>query len=177
MSKIPEGIPKTAYGALKSIVGEDYCADDPAITENYVKSGEGQDTLYQRGVMPPGVVVLPQNTAEVQKIVRVCYHYNLPYSVASSFWATHCGGKTPFHVTLDLARMRSMKWDEKHMVAIVEPGCIYSPLQAEAQERGLYTLTPGGGSQASVVANHLTYNYSPLSYRLGFPTRRILAVE
>ncbi len=177
MSKVLEGIPKVAFNALKAIVGEEFITDDPAITENYVKSGEGHDTIYQRGVRPPAVVVMPKSTDEVQKIVRLCYHYNLPYSVASSFWATHCGGKTPFHVTLDLARMRKMEWDEKQILAIVEPGCIYSPLQAEAQERGLYTLTPGGGSQASVLANHLTYNYSPLSYRLGFPTRRILAVE
>ena len=91
---------------------------------------------------------MPKDTEEVRKIVKVCYRYHLPYTPIGAFWGVHCGGKVPFHVSIDLSRMRSLEWDEKHMAAIVGPGLIHSPLQAEAQERGLYTMTPGGGSQA-----------------------------
>jgi hypothetical protein len=177
MAKVKEKVPKTAYKAFKNIVGPEWLTDDPAITESYTKSGELQDTLYQRSHMPPGVVVMPKSTEEVQKIVKVCNRYHLPFSPIGSFWGTHCGGKVPFHVCIDLSRMRYLEFDDKHMVAIVGPGQIHSPLQAAAQEKGLYTMTPGGGSQAAVIGNMLTYGMSPLCYRLGGASRRILGVE
>ncbi|MFH2127117.1 MAG: FAD-binding oxidoreductase, partial [Pseudomonadota bacterium] len=177
MPKVTEKVSKAAYNALQNIVGPEWVTDDVAITESYVKGGEIHDCIYQRGQQPPGVVVMPNNTEEVQKIVKVCMRYHLPYTPIGAFWGVHCGGKVPFHVSIDLSRMRSLEWDEKHMVAIVGPGQIHSPLQAEAQERGLYTMTPGGGSQAAVIGNMLTCNYSPLNYRLGLATRRILGVE
>ncbi|MDY7036668.1 MAG: hypothetical protein SV375_10975, partial [Thermodesulfobacteriota bacterium] len=42
---------------------------------------------------------------------------------------------------------------------------------------GLYTTVPGGGSQVSVVANMINCGYSPLNYRNGLPSRRVLGVE
>jgi len=177
MPKVEEKIPLKAYRAFENIIGPEWINDDPAMTESYVKAGEWSDCLYRRSQIPPGAVVMPKNTEEVQGIVKVCNRYDLPFSPAGAFYGTQCGGKVPFHVVIDLSRMRSLEWDEKNMVAIVGPGQIHSPLQAEAQERGLYTLTPGGGSQAAVIGNMLTYNFSPLKYRLGMPSRRILGVE
>jgi hypothetical protein len=177
MPKVTEKVSRAAYNALVNIVGPEWVTDDAAITESYVKGGEIHDCIYQRGQQPPGVVVMPKNTEEVQRIVKVCFRYHLPYTPIGAFWGVHCGGKVPFHVSIDLSRMRGLDWDERHMAAIVEPGLIHSPLQAEAQERGLYTMTPGGGSQAAVIGNMLTCNYSPLNYRLGLATRRILGVE
>jgi FAD/FMN-containing dehydrogenase len=43
--------------------------------------------------------------------------------------------------------------------------------------RGLYITVPGGGSQVSVIANHLNCGFSPLNYRNGLPSRRLLGVE
>jgi hypothetical protein len=177
MAKVQDKVPRTAYKAFENIVGPEWITDDPAITESYVKAGEWVDTLYRRSQIPPGVVVLPKNTEEVQKIVKVCNRHDLPFSPSGSFYGTQCGGKVPFHVAVDLSRMRTLEWDDKNMVAIVGPGQIHSPVIAEGQERGLYTLTPGGGSQAAVIGNMLTYNFSPLKYRLGMPSRRILGVE
>ena len=177
MAKVEEKVPQSALKAFENIVGSDWVKDDPSITEAYVKAGEMQDTLFQRGHMPPGVVIMPNSTEEVQQIVKVCNRYDLPFSPIGSFWATHCGGKVPFHVAIDLARMRSLEWDEKNMIAVVGPGLIHSPLQAEALKRGFYTMTPGGGSQAAVIGNMLTYGMSPLGYRIGHVNRRILGVE
>jgi hypothetical protein len=96
---------------------------------------------------------------------------------ASSFSAQSCAAKDTNFVLLDLKRMNQLEIDEQNMYAVVEPGVIYSQLQEEAMRRGLYALSPGGGAQISVVANHLNFSFSPLCYRVGIPARRILGVE
>lgn len=120
MAKVKEKVPRTAYRAFENIVGPEWITDDPAITESYVKSAEWIDTLYQRSHMPPGVVVMPKSTEEVQRIVKVCNRYHLPFSPIGSFLGTHCGGKVPFHVAIDLARnceifCRNSLWCSDHV--------------------------------------------------------------
>ena len=171
------GIPKEAYQVLQSIVGVDYISDDPVIGETYIRGGGGIDTPLEKLATCPGCVILPKSTSEVKEIIKVCNRYKLPFVPASTFWSLECAAKDTNFVLLDLKRMDYLEIDEENMYAIVEPGVIYSQLQEEVMKRGLYTLTPGGGAQASVVANHLYCSFSPLCYRVGIPSRRILGVE
>ena len=180
-----KNFPKQAYKALQSIVGAEYVSDDQVVCETYTWGGEFVDTLYQRGTTSPGCVVLPRTTSEVQKIIKLCNRYGIPFKPIGSFWGQHCAAKipeflkpgTPSFLSIDLKRMNTLEFDEKNMYAIVEPGVIYSPMQEQAMRRGLYTLTPGGGSQACVIGNHINHSFSPLCYRVGLPSRRILGGE
>ena len=47
--------------------------------------------------------------------------------------------------------------------------------QEEAMKRGLYTTAAGG--QVCVIPNHLNAGHTPLNYRTGSVTRRILALD
>ena len=37
--------------------------------------GEFVDTLYEKGTTSPGCVILPKTTAEVQKIIKLCFNF------------------------------------------------------------------------------------------------------
>ncbi|MFH1349643.1 MAG: FAD-binding oxidoreductase [Pseudomonadota bacterium] len=173
------GIPKEAYKALEDIVGMEYITEDPAIARAYIgRLGHGKDTGIDLTMnMAPACVVLPRTTKEVQAIIKVANRYNITYVPASTFWISHCGAKRPNSILIDLKRMNDLEIDDKNMYAVVGSGVIYSQLQQEAMNRGLYTTVPGGGAQVSVVANHITWGLSPLNYRNGVCSRRVMAAE
>ena len=106
------GIQREAYQALESIVGPEYISDDPVICSSYVNGGELSYTLFEKCVTAPGCVVLPANTKEVQKIVKVCNRYRIPFVPTSSFWGVESGAKSKEFVTIDLKRMNRLEIDE-----------------------------------------------------------------
>lgn len=170
-----------AYKALERVVGAKYISDDPAIMQGY-KSGPGgyEAGLGYERVMTvlPAAVALPKDTDEVQRIVKICSRYNIPYvPYATGFY----GPKTHCHVDdeliIDMKRMQHFVWDEKHMYADIGPGIIYSSLQQEAFNKGCYGVIGGGGAQCSAIANLLGDGWSPISLKIGLPHRRILGTE
>ena len=146
------GLSREIYQTLESIVGSENISDDPAICEADFKGGAGE-FIHDRGAIRPACVILPGNTSEVREIVRVATRYNLPFIPFSTFYIAFCSPKRPNAIMMDLKRMNRLEIDDKNMYAIVEPGVSVSQLQAESMKRGLYVLSPGCGSQASVLAN------------------------
>lgn len=143
------GIVKEAYNALDSIVGSEYISDDPFICEGY-RSGPGGYECgcgYERVMTKiPGAVILPRTTDEVQKIVRVCNRFKVPYvPYSTGFYGprSHCHVEN--ELLIDLKRMNDFEIDEKHLYAVVGPGVIYSMLQEESLKRGFYVVVGGGG--------------------------------
>jgi glycolate oxidase len=172
---------KETYRVLEAIVGKDYISSDPVVCEGY-RSGPGgyEAGLGYERVMTkvPGCVIMPLTTEEVQKIVKVCNRYKIPYVPYSTGWygpRSHCHVED--ELLIDLKRMGDFEIDEKHLYALVGSGVIYSQLQEEAMKRGCYIIVGGGGSQCSAIANMLGDGWSPLSYRIGLPHRRILGTE
>jgi FAD/FMN-containing dehydrogenase len=173
-------IPKEAYSVLESIVGSEYISEDPVDCEAHTPGPNGFETdLGIATIMKrPGCVIFPSTTEEVQKIVRTCNRYKIPFMpVSTQWWSGRGAPKVNDAILLDLKRMDCCEIDERHMYAVVGSGIIYSQLQEEAMKRGLYTTVPGGGSQVGVVANHILYGSSPLNYRTCIANRRILGVE
>ncbi|MDY7038663.1 MAG: FAD-binding oxidoreductase, partial [Thermodesulfobacteriota bacterium] len=171
-------ITKEAYEALEFVVGSDFITRDPAICEAYTRRGFDKETgLGEFLSKTPECIILPGSTREVQEIVKICNRYKIPFVPAGSYWMIHCQPKFPGCVLLDMKRMDELVIDEKNMYAIVGPGLIYSPLQEKAMRAGLYTVVPGGGSQAAVIPNILHWGLSPLGYRVGWANRRILGAE
>ena len=174
-------ISKEAYRVLESIVGAEYISTDPVVCEGYRAGPGGYECGlgYERVMTKvPACVIMPLTTEEVQKIVRVCNRYKIPYVPYSTGWY---GARSHCHVDdellIDLKRMTDFELDEKHLYAVVGSGIIYSQLQEEAMRRGMYIVVGGGGSQVSAIANMLGDGWSPLSYRIGLPHRRILGTE
>jgi glycolate oxidase len=174
-------ISKEAYKELESIVGSDYISADPVVCEGY-RSGPGGYECglgYERVMTKlPACVIMPRTTEEVQKIVKACNKYKVPYVPYSTGWY---GPRSHPHVDdellVDMKRMNDFEIDEKHLYAVVGSGVIYSQLQEEAMSRGMYIIVGGGGSQCSAIANMIGDGWSPLSYRIGLPHRRILGTE
>jgi glycolate oxidase len=174
-------ISEEVYRVLEAIVGKEYISSDPVVCEGYRSGPAGYEAGlgYERVMTKiPGCVIMPLTTEEVQKIVKVCNRYKIPYVPYSTGWygpRSHCHVED--ELLVDLKRMDDFEIDEKHLYALVGSGVIYSQLQEEAMRRGCYIIVGGGGSQCSAIANMLGDGWSPLSYRIGLPHRRILGTE
>ncbi len=174
-------ISKEVYKVLESCVGSEYISDDPVICEGY-RSGPGgyESGLGYERVMTrvPGCVIMPRTTEEVQKIVKTCNRYKVPYvPYSTGFYGPRSHPHVDDALIIDLKRMVDFEIDEKHLYAVVGSGVIYSQIQEEAMKRGMYIVIGGGGSQVSAIANMIGDGWSPLSYRIGLPHRRILGTE
>jgi glycolate oxidase len=174
-------ISKEAYKALESCVGSKYISEDPVILEGYRCGPGGYEAGcgYERVMTKiPGCVIMPETTEEVQKIVKICYRYKVPYAPYSTgFYGPRTHPHVDDAIIIDMKRMCYFEIDEKHLYAVVGPGIVYSQLQEEAMSRGMYIVIGGGGAQVSAIANMIGDGWSPLSHRIGLPHRRILGTE
>jgi hypothetical protein len=174
-------ISKEAYQVLEAIVGTEFISADPAVCEGYRAGPGGYECgLGYERVMTrvPGCVAMPRTTEQVQRLVKACNRYGiayLPYS--TGFYGARSHPHVADALLIDLKRMNDLEIDDKHLYAVVGSGVIYSQLQEEAMKRGMYIVVGGGGSQVSAIANMIGDGWSPLSYRIGLPHRRILGTE
>jgi len=127
---------KDIYRELEDIVGPEYICDDPAIMPSYHKTEFA-------------AVILPENTAQVQAIIRACNRHKLSFRPVCTGWT---GAFKPGTLYLDLRRMnRIIEINEKNMYAVVEPYVISGQLQAELMKRGLHMNIKGSGSTCSAM--------------------------
>ena len=152
-----------AIKAMEAVVGSKFISEDTVIMQAY-KSGPGgyEAGLGYERVMTvlPCAVVLPADTEELVKIVKICNRYNVPYvPYATGFYGpkTHCHADD--ELIIDMKRMQHFEWDEKHIYADIGPGIIYASLQQEAFNKGAYGVIGGGGlGQIAIVYGHQRSN-------------------
>ena len=156
-------ISKEAYKALESVVGSKYISDDPAICEGY-RSGPGgyESGLGYERVMTtiPAVVILPRNTEEVQRIVKICNRYKVPYvPYSTGFYGprSHCHVEN--ELLIDLKRLNDFR-DRRE-----------APLRRSRHGRHLLPV-PGGGIQPRRLRDHRRRRRPGLRHRE--PDRRRL---
>ena len=159
-------ISKEAYNALESVVGARFISDDPAICEGY-RSGPGgyEGGLGYERVMTtiPAVVILPRNTEDVQRIVKICNRYKVPYvPYSTGFYGprSHCHVEN--ELLIDLKRLNDFEIDEKHLYR----GCRHG--------RHLFTL-PAGGVEARRLRHHRRRRRPGVGHRQ--PDRRRLVAS
>ena len=143
---------RDAYKALEAVVGPKYISDDPGILATYQY---GYTSSEGRWLPPLALaVVLPENTAQVRGIVKVCNRYGLKFKAHCTgmiFFAFKCVAET---VIIDLRRMNKIiDIDERNMFAVVEPYVVAGQMQAEAMKRGLDCHVIGAGPIHSPLAS------------------------
>lgn len=164
---------KKEYSALESIVGPENISADPVILDSYRWVG-GEFKPYR-----PEAVLLPQNTEEVQAIIKTCNRYRIKVKCHSTGWGPASLVSAPRTILLDLRRMNKIiEINEDAMYAVVEPYVIAAELQAEAMKKGLTCHLIGAGGSCSVVASTACYHgESPFGFFMGHGSENLLAAE
>ncbi len=127
---------KDIYKAFEDVVGAENICDDPAIMPAYFSTEFA-------------AVILPENTAEVQAVVKLCNRHKLQFRPICTGWT---GVFPKDSILLDLRRMnRIIEINEKNMYAVVEPYVISAQLQAELFKRGLNFCIKGAGANCSAL--------------------------
>lgn len=109
-------INRHAYRAIEAVVGKNYITDDPADCEGY-RSGPGgyeSGTGYERIMTRlPGAIVMPRTTEDVQKIVKICGRYGLPFvPYSTGFYGPRSHPHMDDELIIDMKRMRVLKSTE-----------------------------------------------------------------
>jgi glycolate oxidase len=127
---------KDLYSQFESIVGAESICDDPAIMPSYF------NTEF-------AAVLLPQNTAEVQAIVKLCNVHKLKFRPICTGWG---GMFSKGMILMDLRRMNHIiEINEENMYAVVEPYVTSAELQAEVFKRGLNFSIKGSGANCTAM--------------------------
>ncbi len=168
---------KDRYAAFEDIVGEENISADPVVLFSYAwRSGlyAGVDKFMPRFE----AVVLPDTTAEVQAIVRLCNRCGLKFKASSTGWGPYNDATGPGVIKIDLRRMnRILEINEKAMYAVVEPYVIGAQLQAECMKRGLICNQCGAGANCSALPIAAHQGIGHLSQSGSYGERNQLALE
>lgn len=177
------------YRALEDVVGPENISENPAILDSYAWTGlpresetpgtaEGRETEFVRFAPRFEAVLLPENTGEVQAIVKLCNRYGIK---CKAFSTGFIFGNIPASagvIQLDLRRMnRIVEINEKNLYAVVEPYVISAQLQAELMKRGLNCNIIGGGSQTSALPLAAFWGTGHMAQTVSIGERNLLAVE
>ncbi|MDD2735533.1 MAG: FAD-binding oxidoreductase [Desulfuromonadaceae bacterium] len=143
---------RDAYKALQAVVGSKYVSEDPGTLAGYHYSWGGPNGRWQPFV--PLAVVLPEDTSQVQGVVRVCNRYKLRFKAHSTGFCSLAFPGVEDTIMVDLRRMnRIVEIDEKNMFAVIEPYAIAAQIQAEAMKRGLDCHIVSAGPTHSPLAS------------------------
>jgi hypothetical protein len=178
-------LPEHVYRKLESIVGQENISDRPHVLAAY------RHTSPQGGrkSISPEAVLLPDSTAEVQEIVRVCNRYHIGYTAIVSLFGLGWLVSQPGTIIISLRRMnRILEINEEDGYAVIEPGVRHVQLKPEVMKRGLTYPVPSVGPSCSVMANflgkgehHIQHSYSKnnrflLGYEWVTPTGEVVKV-
>ncbi|MHA1784667.1 MAG: FAD-binding oxidoreductase, partial [Candidatus Helarchaeota archaeon] len=173
------------HEALIKILGARNVSRDAVITEAYafnwfndvINIREGNESnLF---LHPPLAVVLPGNTEEVQKTIKLINEVGLKFKAQSTgLGAWNCALSDDV-IILDMRRMNKIrKIDAKNMLAVIEPYVTGATLQAELIKFDLNTHMPGAGPQVSPLASTTSMCGPGFTGAVtGYSARNLLGVE
>jgi len=143
ISKVQE-----VYKEIENIIGKEYLSD-----KDFMKAA------YSRNVDPAfpdrwaDIIVRPQTTEEVSKIVKIANKYKIPITPRGGGADLVGGSATDKGILMDLTRMnRIVEINEKDFYCVVECGITWGDLVSQLHPKGLTTgvLGPGSGYSATV---------------------------
>jgi glycolate dehydrogenase FAD-linked subunit len=158
---------------LKEIVGSDYVLHSDMDTTLY-----GYDASLEKG--KPDVVVLPNSTEEVSKVVRLAYEENIPI-IGRGSGTNLSGGTIPVKggVVIHFSRMnRVLEVDLPNRTVTVEPGVITLDLQTMLLKKGfIYAPDPASQKVSTLGGNFGENSGGPHCLKYGVTTNHVLGAE
>jgi len=140
---------------LQQTVGEEYTLIQQQITEEYAHDAATKNDKPQY----PEVVILPKNSEEIAKIIKLANQYLIPVTPRGG-GSGLAGGAVALYggILLDLARMNKIiHLDREAQYIVVEPSVRTSDLQATAYQQGfLYAGDPCSNDQCVIAGNIAT---------------------
>jgi D-lactate dehydrogenase (quinone) len=165
--------PKGIEEALRAAVGADGVLADAADRWTY-----GYDNSRAQAL--PIAVVLPPDTASVQRVVEVCRRFRLPLTVRGRGTGT-TGAAVPEEggVAMSMERMAQvLKIDAANRVAVVQPGATNGALQAAAGAAGFFWPPDPGSADYCTIGGNLACNAAgPRALKYGTPRENTLGLE
>lgn len=142
---------------LRSLVGERWATNDPAIIVSYAK------TVITENAGRNFYVVMPETTEEVAAVIRYASSQNIPYlprgngTLLSLFADTLLAKAITLEkgIILDLRRMKKLTIDKKNQTATVGAGISSFELQKEAQAQGMRAIV--AEASAHICPNIATF--------------------
>jgi glycolate oxidase len=142
--------------------------------ENYARD----ETPKLKPVIP-AVVIKPEDTGSVAKILKLANEKNVPVTPRGGGTGVS-GGAVPIYggIVLSLERMnRILEIDEDNFVAIVEPGVTLSDLYQAVEEHGLYYPLYPGEMSATIGGNAATNAGGINAVKYGVTRHFVLGLE
>jgi glycolate oxidase len=128
----------------------------------------------------PLLVLLPENTGQVQQIMQVCHEQRLPV-VSRGAGTSLSGGALPHAegVVLSLARMnRILQVDELARSAVVEPGVRNLAISEAVKDKGLYYAPDPSSQIACSIGGNVAENAGGVHcLKYGLTLHNILALK
>ncbi|GAB6145834.1 FAD-linked oxidase C-terminal domain-containing protein [Desulfocicer niacini] len=145
---------KSIVEELRNIVGK-----DNVLTDNEDMVTYSYDAAVLDAVLPTAAV-MPKNSQELGKIVKLCSYHRLPMTVRGA--GTNLSGGTIPHdsgiVVLTGKLNKILEINEADMYAVVQPGVVTATLAAAVEKKGLF-YPPDPGSQAvSTIGGNVAEN-------------------
>lgn len=159
---------------LQTVVSEKYCLQSPEILQKYAQD-RTEDLVFL-----PELVLIPADTEQISKIMRLCYEANVPVTPRSGGTGL-AGGALPVcgGVLLSLERLdKILKIDEQNLQIITEPAVITEVLQNTVQEKGLYyPPDPASRGICHIGGNIATNAGGPRAVKYGVVKDYVLNLE
>jgi glycolate oxidase len=166
------GLPDGFFRSLRDALG-DRVLDRTADLERYAADALGIGA-------PPDLVALPDDTADVAAIARLCHEHRVPLVVRGASTG-YTGGAVPTQggVVLSMERLnRILEIDEVNLLAVVEPHVITRDLQRAVEAVGLfYPPDPASLATSSIGGNVAECAGGPRAFKYGTTKRYVLALE
>lgn len=149
------------------------------ITNEAVRADYGHDHTEDL-LFVPEVVLKPETTEEVSKIMRFCFENNIPVTPSGARTGLS-GGALPIHggVVLSMERFNKIiEIDEKNHQVTVEPGVITQVLQEAVREVGLfYPPDPASKGSCFIGGNVSENSGGPKAVKYGVTKDYVLNLE
>ena len=129
---------------------------------------------------PPSLVVRPENTEEISKIMAYCHEHGIPVTPAGARTGLS-GGALPIHggILLSMEKFnRILNIDEKNHQVTTEPGVITQVLQDAVKEKGLfYPPDPASKGSCFIGGNVSENSGGPKAVKYGVTKDYVLNLE
>jgi len=160
---------------LKDIVGKNYFFDELEIRWTYAFGG----TIFNKDWIPD-VILLPQTSDQISKILKLANENNLPIIPRGSGTSLSGGTMTPYKgIILDLSQMNKiLNIDIENNIVEVEPGVICDELNEKLGSFGYFFPPDPGSSSVATIGGMVSGNAGGIqAFKYGVTKNYVLYLE